>query len=306
MSHRPHRPEHASEDRHSGRLHEHGHGAPRDWGEAGARLEFEGEVAMPLLREAVDALASVTGSAEVRRIVDVGSGPGVASVLLAERFRSALVTAADTSPELLERAEHRAARFGVDDRFTTAIGDLEASLAEVAADASVDVVWASMVLHHLTELPSALLKVRGLLRPGGVLAVVEFGRHLHGQLPAGFDVGREGFVERHATAVRAAFEEHLPAGALSLDWPATLTAAGFDVLEHRELTRHLPAPLDAATRQCALQEFQTSAHRAPAHLDPADREVLAALADPGDRRCVVDRDDLSLHISRTLVLARRR
>lgn len=138
------------------------------------------------------------------------------------------------------------------------------------------------------------------------LAVLEFGRRLHGSLPAGLDVGRDGFAGRHAVAVRGALEGHLPPGAMAIDWPARLAAAGFDVVDRRELAMHLPAPLDDAARQYVLQDLTTSARRAPGDLDAADMEVLDALVDVDDPRCVLRRDDLTLDISRAFFLARCR
>lgn len=278
----------------------------RDWGTFGARLELEGDVTMPLLHEALDAIALAAGSPDdVRRVLDLGSGPGVASVALAQRFPFAAVTAVDASEPLLDLVPARATRFGVSERIDTRVADLEQSLDGVAPAGSVDVVWASMVLHHVAALPRTLADVRLLLRPGGMFAVTEL-RRVHGALPVGFDVGRTGFTERLAEAVRAALEEHLPPGAMSLDWPALLTDAGFDLLDHRELALHLPAPLADAARRLALQELQTSAGRMPGHIDDADLEALIALVDIADPRCVLHRGDLSLDISRTFHLARRR
>jgi hypothetical protein len=93
---------------------------------------------------------------------------------------------------------------------------------------------------------------------------------------------------------------------MSLDWPALLTDAGFDLLDHRELALHLPAPLGDAARKLALQELQTSAGRVPGRIDHADLQALTALVDVTDPRCILHRDDLSLDLSRTFLLARRR
>lgn len=261
---------------------------------------------MPLLFEAFDAIAHAIGSVDgVRRVVDLGSGPGVATVALARRFSLATVTAVDASQQLLARVPVRAARCGVAERVDTRIADLEHPHDGLAAPDSVDVVWASMVLHHIVGLPQLLADVHRLLRPGGIIAIAEL-RSLHGTLPLGFDVGREGFVERLAEAVRVSLEEHLPPGAMSLDWPTLLTDAGFDLIEDRELAMHLPAPLDDAPRQLVLQELPIIVRTTQSHLDDADREVLDALTDATNPRCVLHRDDLSLTISRRFLLGRRR
>ena len=288
--------------------HEHdkkGHGG-HDWAERGARLELEGEVAIPLQHEAIDAISAGIDSPDaIRRVLDLGSGPGVASVLLAERFPLAEVTAVDATGLLLDLARTRAARFGVGERFTTRIADLEHDLTDVAPAGSVDLVWASMVLHHVEALPGVLTDVHGLLRPDGLIAIVEFGSR-SGPLPAGFPVGRDGFLERLADARRAALESHLPPGALALDWPALLADAGFDLVDERELTLELRPPLDDAARTLVHHQLGMGARMAGEQLDDADLELLAGLVDVDDPRCVLRRDDLALDISRTFVLARRR
>lgn len=261
---------------------------------------------MPLLFEAFDAIAHAIGPVDgVRRVVDLGSGPGVATVALAQRFSLATVTAVDGAEQLLARVPVRATRLGVAERIDTRIADLERSLDGLTDANSVDMVWASMVLHHIVGLPRVLADMHRLLRPGGIIAIAELGS-LHGTLPAGFDVGREGFVERLAEAVSVSLEEHLPPEAMSLDWPTLLTDAGFDLIEDRELAMHLPAPLDAAPRRLVLQELPIRARTTQGHLDDADREVLDALTDATNPRCVLHRDDLSLTISRRFLLGRRR
>lgn len=287
--------------------HEHHTRAPggHDWAERGARLELEGEIALPIAHEAIDAIAlRFDAPSDIRSVLDLGSGPGVASVALAERFATATVTAVDASGPLLDLATARAARFGVQQRLKPRIADLEQPVDEVAAAGSVDVVWASMVLHHLAALPRTLTDVHRLLRADGLLAILEFGA-LGGPLPAGFDVGRDGFVERLAAARRTALEEHLPPGALALDWAALLDEAGYDVLDRRELRLRLPAPLRDVPRGFVHQQVAGSARMAEGRLDDADREILAALADVDDPRCVLRRDDLAMEISRTFLLARR-
>jgi trans-aconitate methyltransferase len=158
--------------------------------------------------EAFEAIARAAGPAgDIRRIVDLGCGPGVAAVALAQRFADAVVTAVDGSAELLQRASDRAARFGVGELVDTRIADFGPSLDGLAAAGTVDLVWVSMVLHHLAELPRTLAELHGLLRPNGLMAVVE---------------------------------KTLTLGAMEQDWRALLTDAGFDVVDHREFALQLP------------------------------------------------------------------
>jgi SAM-dependent methyltransferase len=261
---------------------------------------------MPLLREALDVVAAAFGApGDVSRVLDLGSGAGAGSVALAERFPLAAVTAVDGSLRLLDLVNARAARAGVAGRVATMVADLESPLDELAAPGSVDVIWASMVLHHVVALLQTLTEIHRLLRPGGVLAVMELGRS-NGALRTGFDVGHEGFAERYAEVVRAVVEEHLPSGALAISWPTVLSEAGFEVLDQRELAMHLQAPLDEAARELVRHQLQGLAHKAAGRLAEPDLAVLDSLITAEDPQCVLHRDDVPLEISRTFLLARRR
>jgi SAM-dependent methyltransferase len=196
----------------------------------------------------------------------------------------------------------RAVAHGVGERVHTEVADLEQSLDMLGA---ADVVWASMVLHHVASPSDTLRQLHDVLRPGGLLAIVEFGRGARGSLPAGFDVGNDGFVDRHAAAVTAAVTEHLPPGAMTLDWPALLTAAGFTVVDRGELELSVPAPLDDTARRYVLQGLQMSQRMAVDRLDADDLATLAALASEDDAHSVLNRDDLTLDVDRSFFVARR-
>jgi SAM-dependent methyltransferase len=287
--------------------HEHDHHhAPgdRDWAEFGARLQLEGDVAMPLIADAIEriVMAAVQGNARIDRILDVGSGPGVAAVALAGTFPGAEAVAVDASAQLLALVHDRAVAHGVGDRVSTAVADLEQPLGHLGA---ADVVWASMVLHHVASPVATLRALHEVLRPGGLLAIVEFGTE-QSVLPPGFDVGNEGFVERHAAAMRASIEAHLPPGAMNLDWLTLLAEAGFEALERGELVMQVASPIDDRQRCFVLQGLQMSGRLVSERLDARDLATLAEISDPVGPRSVMDRDDLTLDVRRSFFLARRR
>src|SRR3954447_18485653 len=160
---------------HEHHQHDHAHGhldfaAP----EAAAFAEVEGEALSALTAAAIDAVAAQGArlGLAVRRVIDVGCGPGVGSCLLAERFPAATVVAADGSPAMLERAAARAVRLGIDDRISTLRVELPRGLA--ALDRA-DLVFASMVVHHVGNEADALAGIRRLLPGGGLVALVEHG-----------------------------------------------------------------------------------------------------------------------------------
>src|SRR5690606_21387969 len=95
-----HAPPHTNRHPHG---HGHGHGGDVDWEEYADQLERQGEVSVGVVRGAVAWLRPRL-PATVTRVLDVGSGPGVASAVLAEAFPEAEVVAVDGTAHLLERA----------------------------------------------------------------------------------------------------------------------------------------------------------------------------------------------------------
>lgn len=119
-------------------------------------LEFEDERTRP----ARDLLAQVR-SETVRRIVDMGCGPGNSTELLAARYPDAHILGLDNSPAMLEEARRRLP--GV--RFEAANADVW------VPDGDVDVVFANAVYQwvprHLEQLP----RILSALPRGATLAV---------------------------------------------------------------------------------------------------------------------------------------
>ena len=111
-------------------------------------------------RPARDLLAHVPISG-VRRIYDLGCGPGNSTALLVARFPQAQVTGIDNSPAMLEaaRAECRGADF--------AFGDLSIWLPPDRPDLLFSNATFQWVPDHL----GVLERLAGTLHPGGVLAV---------------------------------------------------------------------------------------------------------------------------------------
>ena len=294
--------------------HDHGfHGHPRydhrhapgeqDWDELGAYLELEAEVLSPYLDEAVSVLQALarSGPQVIRRIADLGCGPGVATTALARAFPEAAVLALDRAPALLTLVGDRAARLGVGHRVTTAPVDLEAGL---GAPGPIDLAWAAMVLHHVADPAGVLRELHEALSPGGLVTIVEFGPPTR-ILPEELGFGAPGFARRHAAAQAVAIEAHLPAGALHLDWPEMLQRAGFALVERRTLVVDLPAPLPEAARRWVSQGLQRSAAMLHERLSADDQATLAVLTDPGDPRGAMHRSDVEVHAGRSLYVARK-
>lgn len=96
-------------------------------------------------------------------VLDVGCGPGNLTAEMAGRVAPGGVVGVDASTIVIERA---AAEHGEAVRFVT--GDVHAL---DFADDTFDVVHAHQVLQHLSDPVGALIEMRRVARPGGIIAV---------------------------------------------------------------------------------------------------------------------------------------
>ena len=102
---------------------------------------------------------------------DIGSGPGFFTLPMADRVGpSGKVYAVDVEPRMIERLLERSAESGV--------SNIEALLFQGDSlplpDEGIDAALMANVLHELEDQGSILRQVANSLRPGGVLAVVEW------------------------------------------------------------------------------------------------------------------------------------
>ncbi len=100
-------------------------------------------------------------------LLDVGCGPGTITVDLAASVSPGRVTGIDREPAvvaeataLLEASAAGNIEFRTGDAYSLGFGDR-----------TFDVVHAHQVLQHLTDPVAALVEMRRVLRPGGILAV---------------------------------------------------------------------------------------------------------------------------------------
>lgn len=100
------------------------------------------------------------------RLLDVGTGPGTITIDLARRLSEGAVTGIDNAAAAVEATQALAAREGVTVR--ASVGDVYAL---DFADAGFDVVHAHQVLQHLADPVAALVEMRRVCLPGGLVAV---------------------------------------------------------------------------------------------------------------------------------------
>jgi SAM-dependent methyltransferase len=285
--------------------HGHVHLDEADWEAFAATTEREGELLLAFVTETAGWTAQLRGpdAPPVRRILDIGSGPGVGTCELARLFPDAQVVAVDGSPAMLDRTTRRAAAQGLDRWVTTHLAELSDGLDGLGR---ADVIWASLSLHHIGDEVNALRALRGLLGPSGLLAVAEVAEPMR-VLPADLDLGRPGLADRLDAAESdwfAAMRAGLPGSVPSSELPDMLGAAGFDVVGSRVARLRFDPPVAEAARRVALGRVQRARQQLEGRLDDEDLHTLDVLGDADDPRGIMHRDDVLVAASRQIVVAR--
>jgi ubiquinone/menaquinone biosynthesis C-methylase UbiE len=271
----------------------HGHHHPADgfdWEAMADRLELDAAITEPIVLAVIP-----TVDGPVEHVLDVGSGPGAVALTLALGLPGAEVIAMDSSAALLHRAHHRAVQHGVTDRLLTLEGDLDDVLPPTGP---MDLVWASMVLHHVADPVAALRRLRERLRRDGTLVMVEFGDPPN-VLPDGDPLLTSGAWQRFRHATAATLTERLGLDPVSVDWPALLAEAGFDDITDDMRTALHPTPLVPVAQHWLEAHVAGGLVMAAGRIDDRDVAALEAFA-----REVPHRTDLAVTATRRVLTAR--
>ena len=118
---------------------------------------FMGRFSAPL----AEVFAVWAGVPPTGRMLDVGSGPGALSTVLAERRGAAAVSALDPAPAFVDALRQRLP--GVDAR----VGSAEHLPFD---DGAFDGVYAELVLHFMTDADAGVREMVRVARPGAVVA----------------------------------------------------------------------------------------------------------------------------------------
>ncbi|MFE3878909.1 class I SAM-dependent methyltransferase [Kitasatospora sp. NPDC059146] len=273
-----------------GHQHQHGPGqvpaADLDWDALAAHLEREAELRADAVTAAGQWLSGLAGDGTVRRVLDVGAGPGVIAQQLAAVLPAAEVVAVDRSAALLERARTRSGgRLGIQQ------ADLPAEFDKLG---EADLIWSGNAIHHLGDQQAALTALAGRLRPGGLLAVAESGLPPR-FLPRDFGLGRPGFQARLDAAHEdgfAAMRAELPDATEEVeDWPAMLRRAGLEPSGTRTFLVDHPAPLARPVREYLHTQLGRRHDQLAEAIDPRDRATLEALIDEDAPTGILRRPD---------------
>ncbi|RSZ62176.1 class I SAM-dependent methyltransferase [Corynebacterium hylobatis] len=209
--------------------HHHHHPDREPWHDLPAafidRLELESRLNESMRRETLEQ-AALALRTPPSTIIDIGSGTGSDAVALAEYFPTARIHALDVSAALLERVESTAAASGLADQIVGHRVDLNDDWSKEAPQ-GVDLAWASLSLHHLSDPAAALKRVFTTLKPGGVFVLTE----LTGPgtfTPSDLGSGRTSLQESMTHGLSA----HSAHG--TRDWSKLLEQAGFTAVEYQE------------------------------------------------------------------------
>jgi SAM-dependent methyltransferase len=130
------------------------------------RLNKQGRLLAPATR----VLLQAAGLGPGMRVLDLGSGSGDLAFVVADIVGpSGALVGIDGSPEAVATAQARARNLGLGNT-QFAVGDVR----EATADGLFDAIVGRLVLMYLPD-PAAVLRTQAtLLRPGGLLAPIEF------------------------------------------------------------------------------------------------------------------------------------
>jgi len=268
-------------------------------------LEREAGALLPLVTETAKTAADLCrgDGVEVRRILDIGSGPGVIACELARLVPSAIVVAADGAEPLLEIVRARAAAAGLSNRVTTRQVDLPD---EIESLGRADLIWMAMVLHHIGDEAALLRRVRSMLNPGGVLVLVEHGEPMR-FLPDDAAPGSPGLFERLAMLNAewlADMRAGLPGSVPSADHRSMLEAAGFEPAVDRVAHVEIGPPLTAEGRGMVLDHLRWMRELFGERYEKEDRDALDILIDDDHPLGIMRRPDVFLDTSRHIYVAR--
>lgn len=172
-----------------------------------------------------------------RDILDVATGTADLAMALARSAPQARVVGVDFAPSMLAVGRRKAARRALD--VTLEVGD---GTALAYPDASFDLVTIAYGLRNFSDIDAGLREFRRVLRPGGVLVILEFPpppRGLFGRLFRLYFTRVVPLLGDLVSGRRGAYG-YLPDSVMAFPTPEVLAGrierAGFASVEHRLLT----------------------------------------------------------------------
>ncbi|MBA8823025.1 SAM-dependent methyltransferase [Saccharopolyspora lacisalsi] len=230
-----------------------------------------------------------------RTVVDIGSGAGGSAAALAAALPAGgVVTLVDSAPELLTAAVEHVHETAPGAEVRTAEVDAATDEVRTAAEPA-DLVFASFAVHHLPDQAAGIRRLSALVRPGGRLAIVEFGLPTR-VLPWDVGLGAPGLEGRLAAAGDEWFRRmraDMPgATRLPTGWPAALTASGLERVHSWSYLIDRPAPLSGPALDVVVRRLEGMRETARTEGWNEDAEVVDQLLDVDGQHYVGHRDDV--------------
>jgi demethylmenaquinone methyltransferase / 2-methoxy-6-polyprenyl-1,4-benzoquinol methylase len=109
---------------------------------------------------------------DAHRVLDVATGTAAVAIELVQREPSRTVVGVDQSPEMLGAGRKRVAAAGLSERIELREGRAEDL---PFADREFDAVTFTYLLRYVDDVPATLRELVRVVRPGGTVAMLEFG-----------------------------------------------------------------------------------------------------------------------------------
>ena len=296
---------------HSDSLPGHHH-ADIDWEVLATQLENRGELHLPVFARTAARLRELIGpEQEVRRTLDIGSGPGVDTCVLAEAFAGAEVVALDAAAGLLDRAVARADPLGLRGMVSVRHAELPEGL--TVGDAhrenglgTADLIWSSRAVHHLGDQQGAMDDLRACFGPADCSRWKRSGCRCASSHATSVSAGRgcwPGSTPPRRTGSRAC-EPNCRAAPPSLRTGWLCSAApGSPALAVFSSLLDLPAPLGETARAFLHAHLTRLRDAMSESLEEQDVTTLDVLLDPAAADSILRRPDAFLLSATTVFTA---
>lgn len=218
-------------------------------------------------------------------VLDVACGDGAYTVWLAERVGGdGRVLGVDLNARYLSLARERARRCDVGHRIELVRGDARALPFD---DASFDAVWCAHSLQSLPDPDGVLCEMRRVVRPGGLVAVLENDSLHYLMLPLAPEL-ELAVQEAQLEGARTHRARNLYIGRRLR---GVLSRGGLEQTRVKTFSIDHQAPLDRDERAFLGDYLRELGERTREYLDPSSRRALESAITPDSDDYLLDRAD---------------